>query len=278
MKKNESLYPELKNKDWLYEKYVTEKRSLNYITKLIQCKSSNSVRQALIRFGIPVRNCSEGLTVNNEQLFLNKEIIDGCLLGDAGLRKYNKRSDNSYALFYKKNVNLDHIEYVAKFFYKNFQNYISTDSYTLDEKTFSCHIFSTRVDKRLDSWYIRWYPEHNQFVKLVPRDIEITPLVLLNWFMDDGSSSYRKRLYRGVKQVRKNQVKITFCTECFTLDDQIFLRDEINRKYNLKCIVTPVKNSFRLKIPQSKTLDFFNIIGSSPVESMKYKWKNWELE
>jgi len=273
MVKERILYPDLEDKNWLYEKYFIEKKSLTDIQKIVNCKSSNSIRQALIRHGFQPRNSSNGLTINNEYISLNHEIIEGCLLGDAGLQKYNKYSKLSYPCFYKKNKNLDHIEYIAKYFYKDYSKYIKEEFTPLNGKIFNIFTFYTRATDKLISYYERWYPEENNYKKIVPKDIKLTPIVMLNWFMDDGSTSYRKRLYNGVCQIRHNQIKTTFCTNCFSLEDQCFLRDQINERYNLKCKERKHLNTYVLNIPQSKTKDFFEVIGTVPVESMRYKWK-----
>src|SRR5687767_8241544 len=43
------IYPLLNNKEWLEQKYLLEKLSLNKIVELVGAKDSNSVRQALLR-------------------------------------------------------------------------------------------------------------------------------------------------------------------------------------------------------------------------------------
>src|SRR4051812_15045126 len=49
-------YDLLNDKDWLYQKYVIEKISTEEIARLAGAKTANSARQALIRFGIELRN------------------------------------------------------------------------------------------------------------------------------------------------------------------------------------------------------------------------------
>ena len=106
----EVQYDLLNNKEWLYKKYVKEKLSTKDIKKLCGAKTSNSVRQALIRNNIKVRNVSEGLTCNriNDGFILNVPVIEGSLLGDARLGIYNRKSDISNPYFSKKNIGKDH--------------------------------------------------------------------------------------------------------------------------------------------------------------------------
>lgn len=109
-------YSQLNDFDWLYEKYITNQISSLDISKLIGCKTSNSVRQALSRFNIPIRNISESLTINNDIVTINDSVITGCLLGDGWLKRFNTNSEISYPYFIKKNKYRSHIEYVANYF------------------------------------------------------------------------------------------------------------------------------------------------------------------
>jgi len=59
----------------------------------------------------------------------------------------------------------------------------------------------------------RWYPEG---VKEVPRDVQLTPIILANWFMGDGSSSRFKE--------HPNLVQAVFATESFSKESVFFLR------------------------------------------------------
>jgi len=268
----ESKYNKLNDKKWLHQKYVIEGKGTNRIANIVGCKAANSVRQALIRHNISVRNISNGLTYNRKDDFLLSDvalqIIIGSLLGDGFLRKHNKYSDNSYPYFAKRNKFKDHVEYVAQnIFTDHFNKYISVDININFGKRLVYHIIRTHVQKSLLDLYKRWYPENNYFKKIVPKDIELTPIVLLNWFMDDGNSYRRKRKTR--------QIIITFCAESFTSQDQLWLIDEMQNKYGISCSLRNVKfgTGCRIEIKQSYADIFYDIIGKCPVPSMKYKWK-----
>lgn len=66
-----------------------------------------------------------------------------------------------------------------------------------------------------------------------------------------------------------------FCSESFTKEDQQILCDKINEKFDLVARTVKVKGGtgWRISIPQSKSNEFFNIIGPPPVQSLAYKWK-----
>ena len=292
--KIDSKYSLLNNESWLREKYIDEKMGTLEIAKLVGAKTSNSVTQALRKFGLPVRTIGEGLTINREDdgFIFNQnalEVLDGSLLGDASLRVWKKRNINANAFIIKTNKFYDHVLYFSKQIYsteENAKKYIREKKVTLTykgiKKTFTYFNISTYSHYELTSIYNKWYPESNNFKKVVPKDIIITPTVLLHWFMDDGCSSLRKRDYKEnpkkkwlSRRRKENQVLITFCSESFSKEDQEMLVTQMNKKFNLcaKVIACGFGTGYRVKIPQSKAQYFFKLIGPCPVPSFAYKWK-----
>ena len=96
-------YPKLNDREWLYKCYVEQKLSTIEISKLAGARTCNSVRQALIRNNIPVRSISDGITAKHPDFFvINQDVLDGCLLGDGYMIRYNRLSNKSYPYFAKK--------------------------------------------------------------------------------------------------------------------------------------------------------------------------------
>ena len=272
-------YDQLNDKDWLYQKYIVDGLSTQNISDLVEVKTANSVRQALLRNDIEVRNISDGLTRNREDdgFILNQSVIDGCLLGDAGLKIYNRKSEISNPNFYKKNKFKDHVEYVYDLLLSKKRMQIKQDVHKAYDERFkkefyTCYGFRTLSHKILKPIYEKWYPKWNNYKKVVPRDIQLTPEVLLHWFLDDGSSHLRKR-----KDSSKRQIVIILCSESFNKEDNEFLSFEMKRIFNLKSTVTSYNQGkgdrYRIYIPQSQADLFYDIIGSPPVASLSYKWK-----
>jgi len=268
-----SQYSELNDKKWLIQKYITKGLGIRKIAKLVGAKTSNSVRQALIKFNIPVRNISDGLTHNREEdgFVLDLPTVEGGLLGDASLGIYNKRSDISNAYFHKTNKFYDHVEYVAKILFpKKWKDRIRENKAKYTYKGITT--IKTYYNVRSLSYHIltplrqKWYPASNNFIKLIPRDLELTPEHLLHWFMDDGCSYIRTR--------RKNKpIIIQFCTDCFTKDDQEFLQGQLLEKFGIKSWLHKNKKRYRIELLQSQADKFYDIIGPCPVPSFEYKWK-----
>jgi hypothetical protein len=286
----DSMYPLLNDKEWLYEQYVVNKKSTNEICKMAGAKTCNSARQALIKFGIQVRGVGEGLTCNREddgfKLDVNSmQVIEGGLLGDAGLRVWKKGENNANAYFYKKNIGYDHVLFVARLVVgEKADSFINEEvqPYSHD-KTRMAHsfLFRTYTHPELTPIYRKWYPEWNNYKKIIPSDINITATTLLHWFMDDGFSYRRNRdkeyknggKSRQINRRKNNQICIGLCTDCFTEKDQRMVAEQMLDKFGLDFKLRKYKDTFRMFLPQSQAQHFFEVIGDCPVPSLKYKWK-----
>lgn len=254
---------------WIYEKYITEKLSTISISNLLGIKSCNSVRQALQRHGIPIRNSRDAQITHREgdAFKLCNATLEGNLLGDGSLKKSNRTSQIAGTHFSQTNKYLNHILYVAEQFYENPEEWV-----TKDEEGY--YTFRTLSYDILNPYFSKWYPADNDFEKVIPDDIEITPKLLLHWFLGDGSS-YQRR-----KESKTKQVVITFCSECFSKNDQDKLCEKINKKYNLgfytRKLGPPKKGrgyGYRIEVGQSHANQFYQLIGLPPFPEMAYKWK-----
>jgi len=273
------LYPKLNDKKWLLDSYLEKKMSLEEIQRIIGAKNHNSVRQHLIKYGVEIRNISDGLTCKRKDSFvLDHDIIEGCLLGDGSLRKCDKHSNMSYPTFQKKNKFKDHVEYVAKHFFPEGDFKIFDDVNKINGKILTYHLFRTGARKEFLPYFRRWYPESNGFKKLVPEDINLTPKVILNWFMDDGSTTYRNR--KELKNPHTKEVICIFSCESFLREDQERLCSQMKNKFDLNPTIITAQwgTGWRIKIRQAEVQDFLQVIGPCPVKSMQYKWKGLDID
>lgn len=263
-------YPHLNDDEWLYTKYVIEGMGTSAIALLLGIKSSNSVREALIRANIPVRDFRESQIYNRDDdgFIINYDVITGCLLGDGYLRCYNKNSEYSAPYFSKTNKFKDHIQYVASKIYEyNQDNWISLSRNKCNGKVLNYWSIRTLSHDSLTPLYNKWYPLSNNRRKTIPDDLIITPDVMLHWFLDDGSTYQRKR--------KTKQVYGILCTECFTLDEHKLLQEKVKHSLGLNLSISKINygTGYRLTIKQSEIYDFYETIGPCPVDSLKYKWK-----
>lgn len=274
LQKRESFkYDSLNDKNFLHQKYIIEGLSTLEISTLIGSKSSNSVRQALIRNNIEVRDRSDGQTFGRDEdyFILNLSVIEGSLLGDGSLDIWNRESDISYPYFHKKNIHYDHVLFVTdKLFARNGKLRITHYGFTKNDKYYEHFHFSSLTHKELQPLYHKWYPKENNYKKIIPEDINITNELLLHMFMDDGSSHHRRKKKSSIKQII-----IIIASECFSRDNQEMFCEKVNKKFGIKMSTTPRNfgTGWGIKIPQSQASLFYEIIGPCPVKSLAYKWK-----
>lgn len=275
-------YPLLNDKDWLYDLYITQQQSTITIAELAGAKTGNSARQALGRFGIQVRNNREGAILNQvDDIIVDKDFIDGSLLGDACLLLSNKTSKICEPSYSRGQKYYEYVNWcgqqISQSSCKKIRKQITKINYKGQLRYYESYTYMTMTSSLLRPFYNRWYPESNGFKKIVPRDINFTPKTFLVWFMDDGCSMYRDMYHKGKTPLneRKGKALIKFSSESFSEEDNQFLCDGFNNVFDLQMKVIPYSagTGYKIRILQSKSIDFFNIIGPPPVECYKYKWK-----
>lgn len=270
-----SMYKKLNNKNWLKKCYIDEGISTNEIAKKAGAPSCNSARQSLIRAGIEVRNYREAQIYLKEgdDLIINHDVIDGGLLGDAGMGISFKRTLVGMPYHWRKNKYYDHIEWVGSLLYKDPIARIRPE-YT--DKYGYYWILRTLSNESLLTYFRRWYPEKTcyptkkPFEKIIPDDVCISRMSMLHTFLDDGTQ-YRRRYESNALQVI-----IVLCLEGFTPENLEVFRDKANRTFNSDIFRMRKYNQgygYRISVRQSKTQDFYSIIGPPPVKCLAYKWK-----
>lgn len=191
--------------------------------------------------------------------------FEGFMLGDGYLSNRNKSKHS--AQFIMTNKYPSYIYYVSEMLLKEDVSHIvklrdrqgnfpgskaASSTYTKFYKTFT----------DLES---RWYETRDDgtHFKIVPRDLKLTPISLLQWYIGDG---YLVNL-KGVP------VRVQFCTDRYTDDEIVFLRDCFERDFNI-----PIQidwNRRRLRVPKRHLDDFFAVLPSCPKQfenDLGYKW------
>jgi hypothetical protein len=157
-----------------------------------------------------------------------KEIILGSLLGDGSLRKapLNSSFCKKQCVKYKEYVEW-HIKELFPFS-KKIDTLYSTDK-PIANKTGIAE--RKKVPRYLSAYAVRtcqhpifteirrkWYPKGK---KIVPRDIELTPLSVAVWFCDDGNNNWKNREAR-------------IFTQSFTKKEANFLRMLFVKQFGIK--------------------------------------------
>jgi hypothetical protein len=209
-----------------------------------------------------------GVIPISEQLH---QIVEGTLFSDASIAFY-KASKNAtpYYVFSQSNVNSEYVDFIAKCF--NLENKVKRYDVVPTKKIRSGLYMDRVCTPHSYIWWPyrnRWYPEGK---KIIPKDIQITPLFLLHSFLGDGmllnkASDNKKTVYQ----------QIYICTNGFTPEDieDVFIPKlkgigiEANIRWhqqwnNKKYPMTFIRSNSKKR--------FFEYIGECPIECLKYKW------
>jgi hypothetical protein len=280
---HKSKYALLNDATELDRLYVGDKISTGSIAILAGAKSCNSARQALIRQGIQVRNYREAQIHSrfDEGFICDQAVIDGGLLGDASLHTHRKESEICAPCYCRMNKHRDHVLWVAKKLVGNFvEGHVGPVTCYLNDEAFFYYVFYTQTHDSLKPFLARWYPRDNpydsckHYTKVIPEDVDISPVSLLHCFLDDGCT-YRRRIESPTKQAYAQ-----LCLQGFTRENLEMFCQRVKREYghslNIKTRPCYTGYGYLLEISQGSYQTFLDIIGPCPEElvpCMGYKWK-----
>lgn len=228
-----------------------------------------TIYKHLIRNGITMRRKWEGRILKLPKSNLSdyeKQIIDGCLLSDGSVFCKNERSTANFSFTSIHKNFIDHIQSILPLLSfrtrhringkRNFhgKEYNCSDSYEL----------ISNADKSLNEFRKLWYPNG---IKIIPRNLILSPITIKYWFYGDGSTSY-------IKYKDKNRyIRISFCTNGFTIDDCEFLVSKLEECGLKFSIYLSRKQPMLVALKTKIILDFFDYIGDCNVSCFNYKWK-----
>lgn len=204
-----------------------------------------TINWILTKNNIPKRTISQavnsGLThKDNIQLsHNNKQLLIGNLLGDGSVLKKKLR-----AFYTHTDKHLEYLEWLSSEFEK-------------DGLTFSPIYQNSRGDWALQS---RTYSVFNEYrddfyngrKRIVPKSITLTPIILRQWYISDGSVATH-----GGRTISKQMSDPMILLKPLRL----ILGDEVSYHAQGK-----------FYIPVKLVNKFLNYIGSCPVKSYEYKW------
>jgi hypothetical protein len=178
-----------------------------------------------------------------------RSIIIGSVLGDGYIRIIPGRND----AFLEINHSLKAKEYVD---YK-FQSLKRLVESSPKERTMNddrkAYRFFTKQHKDITNIYKLFYKNGK---KIIPKNLEIDPVSLAIWYMDDGSKSRDRDIYLNTQQ--------------FSINDQKKLLGHL-RKMGIRARLNKDKKYYRIRILKESINDFMKIISSHIISSMSYK-------
>lgn len=222
-----------------------------------------TITKHLLNAGISTRHI-----VKNKKLSLSKksetkliELIDGLLLGDACLSKTGslrlEQSSKRRKWLIEVSAKLE-IFGVSTRISKIIRKQSVLENRLLPEATYDLLYTKNYID--LKDQRMRWY---GKGYKKIPSDINLTPLVLANWFAGDGTYD------------KKGTLK--FCTDGFTKKEVLFLISKLKSIFNVQCnLVTERKRYRQYKIAiyrRDEAVKFKKIINQYLSSCCFYKLK-----
>jgi len=244
------------NKKWLKDTY-NKGHSTRQMAKLANCHNE-TIRHWLIRYGIDRRPATN---INYVELTPQLvEVLDGHLLGDMSVLQ--ERRQSAFISFNYKYRGYS--EWLASLLV-NFgvQRRGQIKGY---KNSFGVSwLYHSRYYRSLLYLRRRWYPEGK---KIVPPDIDLTPLIIKHWFMDDGSFFKAKGNVIG---------RVEIATNSFTKDEVELLASKLASSIGSNSIhIHNAESGWTLQFSNQDTVKaFFNYIGDCPndLESIYgYKW------
>lgn len=244
------------NKQWLCKKYYDENLSTSEIGEVCGV-TDEPIRRWLIRFNKPRRSLSESIHLSRaNHCNLSQKAIEwfnGELLGDGNL---SSRSPYSARFAYTSKY-IEYAEYVRD----------TLESFGIEQsgiirrkyhKDLDCYTYHYRSLSYVELLPIRkkWYPNGK---KIIPRDLELTPLTLRQEYIGDGL------LYHA----HNGRPNISLYTCGFNISDVEWLIKQLI-ELEFKATRRPSDNSICISAYSAK--DFLNYIGECPVKCYQYKW------
>jgi len=269
--KHSKIANEIYTLDFFNHYYINKELSFPKICALVKEKYNFSmdvsqVRRRAIACGIKTRSkieenilrasCDYSVSFLNEHLL---EWIDGFLLGDG----YIKPSSVGCAY----GCTVQHEEF-CRYLMKEFECYNPT---FIKKKVYDprlkngfsiSNVGTTKYHPDTHTQLIRWYPNG---VKIIPKDVRITPLSTLLWFLGDGS--YRKR---------DNRSELIFCTNGFLYNEieNILIKklDKLDIKSHIVVYKRKSYSEYMIRIESKSIGDLFKFMLPNPVKCYQYKF------
>lgn len=179
-----------------------------------------------------------------------RSIIIGSLLGDGYLRVMKGRSN----AFLEINHTYAQKEYVD---WKHYMLRSICKSYPVKRNgngTRIAYRFNTRQHTELTELWRLFYPQGK---KQIPKNIQLDPIVLAIWYMDDGSKCRERDVYLNTQQ--------------FSIEDQQICVNMLSN-LNIESSLNRDKQYWRIRIKNSSLPTFFAIIAPYVVPTMQYKF------
>ncbi len=184
------------------------------------------------------------------------QIVTGSLLSDGTIGRPHKRCQNYY--FSHSSASEQYVDFLKSqiCFHLNKNAYQASINQAKGKIKHSIrgtggYTIRSRTSPVFTNLRNEWYPNDK---KSVPKTIELTPIVVLHWYLGDGTLD--------------NERGVEFCTEGFDADSIEYLREKLTN-----IVEVDVTKRNRLLVPNRSVFEFFEYVGhSAPFEDYAHKW------
>lgn len=175
-----------------------------------------------------IEESDKGYTGNLAPNSIQREVIDGSLLGDGMVSQKGG--------FRVIQTDIEYIKFKQSIFeFLNAKGFFSgIDKHSKERKDFYTFYIPVSNWSRFERK--RWYPEGK---KRVPKDLTLTDLSVAIWFMDDGSLSKKGKTIRSLQHV-------SFATSGFYKEDLFLLVEKLKEWCGEEAIIDS-QNNIRFK-------------------------------
>lgn len=191
-----------------------------------ECQRPNNIKEITKR---RTKNGTAVLIDHLEPTQKQKDIIIGSLLGDGSIKADSGRAFSKTQYIKSKEYIDWHLNELKPFSSKIYEVY-SDKKFTSRNRKTNISVW-TKMAKYLAAYKVQtythayfselrklWYPHG---IKIIPKNIKLSPLSIAIWFCDDGWNLVKNR-------------RAGFCTHSFTIDDVNFIRNELLINFNIK--------------------------------------------
>ena len=178
-----------------------------------------------------------------------RSVIIGTILGDGYLRIFSGRANALLEI----NHSINQKDYVDWKFHALENVCKSAPRKRKCNGNRIAYRFYSRQLPELTTFYHLFYKDGK---KIIPDDLEINPIVLSVWFMDDGSRCRDSDIYLNTQQ--------------FTIKDQVKLKIALE-KLGLSTSLNRDKNYYRLRFLKSSLGKLNELLNDNIIPSMNYK-------
>lgn len=250
------------NKEELIQKYVNENLTINQCAEYFGC-SRHPIEDRISKYNIHKTLSHQTIMEMTDKMY---DVLRGAMLGDGSLL-IRKRCVNAYFSYTSKS--LQHIRFVGQYFenYKSGKGYFTGERY--DNRTQKCYQYnsfitnnSVTLTEEMNKWYI-------DGIKHIPKDLVLTPLMCLVWYLGDGGLN---------NNPKSNAQTIQLATNCFEKDEiETILLPQLSQFDARICKNGIGKNDqkqhYQIKIYRKENIErFLKYIGSCPFDDYAYKW------